>query len=414
MSSFYDVVVIGAGAAGIGAGRRLAKAGVSFVLIEARDRIGGRALTLTHERGAIDLGCGWLHSGERNVMTAMAEAMGFDVDRSRAPWTRQSGDQGLSEPDQASFGKTFAAFERRVDEEAEKNPPAAASSYLEPGNRWTPMMNAVFSYISGTSLDHIDARDYARYEDTGVNWRVREGYGALIAALGAPLPVELATEAQCVDHSGQRLRVETSRGTIEANAVIVTLPTSLMESLRFTPDAPQKREAAVGLPLGCAEKLYLALDEPEIFPIDGHLFPRFDSADVGSYHLRPLGKPMIEVYFGGALARWLAEAGSAAMVDFARQELAGLLGSDFPRRLTALASSSWAVDPLACGSYSYAEPGCADMRAVLAAAVDGRVFFGGEACSRSRYSTAHGAFETGYDAAEQALAALTQRSMPTG
>jgi monoamine oxidase len=414
MGTFHDVIVIGAGAAGIGAGRRLARAGVSFTLIEARDRVGGRALTLPHELGAIDLGCGWLHSAERNVMTAMAEAMGFQVDRTRAPWARQSGDQGLSEPDQASFGKTFAAFEKRIDDEAEKNPPVAASAYLEPGSRWTPMMNAVFSYISGTSLDHIDARDYARYEDTGVNWRVREGYGALVAALGAPLRVELAAKALSVDFSGARVRVETPRGAMEANAVIVTLPTALIGALRFTPNLPEKQQAALGLPLGCAEKLYFAVDEPEGFPVDGHLFPRFDAADVGSYHLRPLGKPMVEAYFGGALARGLAEAGAEAMEDFAKQELAGLLGSTFPKRLTRLASSSWATDPHSLGSYSYAEPGCAEMRAVLAAPVDERVFFAGEACSRSRYSTAHGAFETGYDAAEQALAALAQRSMPTG
>ena len=126
MGSFYDVVVIGAGAAGIGAGRRLAKAGVSFVLLEARDRIGGRALTLAHELGALDLGCGWLHSGERNVMTAMAEAMGFEVDRTKAPWERQSGAQGMSEQEQTEFRKAFARLEKRIDEEAEKGPAAAA------------------------------------------------------------------------------------------------------------------------------------------------------------------------------------------------------------------------------------------------------------------------------------------------
>jgi len=413
MGSFYDVIVIGAGAAGIGAGRRLTNAGVSFALLEARERVGGRALTLPHEFGPIDLGCGWLHSGDRNVMTAMAEAMGFHVSRTAAPWTRQSGDHGLSGPDQANFAKTFAAFEKRVDEEAEHNPPAAASAYLEPGNRWTPMMNAVFSYISGASLDHIDARDYARYEDTGVNWRVREGYGALIAALGAQLPVELGVEALSVDYSGARVRVETQRGVIEANCAIVTLPTSLIGALRLTPDVPEKREAALGLPLGWAEKLYFALDEPEMFPVDGHLFPRFDSADVGSYHLRPSGKRMVEAYFGGAMAHGLAQAGAAAMEDYAKQELAELLGSSFPRHLTLLASSSWATDAHALGSYSYAKPGFADMRAVLAAPVAERVFFAGEACSRARYSTAHGAFQTGYEAAEQALGAL-QRSMPTG
>jgi monoamine oxidase len=401
MDGFFDIVVLGAGAAGIGAGRRLAKTGASFVLLDARDRPGGRALTVTRGE-ALDLGCGWLHSGDKNVMAPIAEALGFTVDRTPAPWQRQSGRQGLSGDEQQAFGKAFAAFEQRIDEEAEKNPPVAASAYLEPGSRWAPMMNAVFSYISGATLDRIDARDYARYKDTGVNWRVREGYGALFAALAAQLPLQLETRVTGVDFSGARVRIETVRGAIEARAVIVTLPTSRIGALRFAPDLLDKREAASVLPLGAAEKLYFALAEPEEFPIDGHLFPRFDSAEMGSYHLRPMGKPMIEVYFGGVLARGLAEAGAEVMADYAKQELASLLGSAFPARLTTLASSSWATDPLAQGSYSYAEPGCADMRQTLAAPHP-PLFFAGEACSKHRYSTAHGAFETGYEAAEQAL-----------
>jgi monoamine oxidase len=411
MVGFYDIVVLGAGAAGIGAGRRIAKTGASFLLVEARDRIGGRAHTVT--RGdALDLGCGWLHSGDKNVMRPIAEAIGFTVDRTSAPWTRQSGNQGLSGEEQQDFGKTFAAFEKRIDDEAENNPPIAASAYLEPGSRWTPLMNAVFSFISGASLDHIDARDYARYEDTGVNWRVREGYGALFAAIGVSLPVQLETEVSSVDFSGPRVRLETTRGEIEARALIVTLPTSRYGALRFTPDLPEKREAAMGLPLGTAEKLYFALADPEEFPVNGHLFPRFDSADVGSYSLRPMGKPLLEAYFGGALARGLAETGPDAMADYAKQELAGLLGSAFPARLTWLASSSWATDPLALGSYSYAEPGCAELRQTLAAPHP-PLFFAGEACSKHRYSTAHGAFETGQIAAEQALAFLGYDEEPS-
>lgn len=413
MGSFPDVVVIGAGAAGIGAGRRLAKAGVSFVLLEARNRLGGRALTQPHALGALDLGCGWLHSGERNVMTAMAEATGFEVDRTKAPWERQSGAQGMSDQEQTDFREAFAQFEKRIDEEAEKGPTAAAGHYLETGCRWNPLLNAVFSYISGAALDEIDARDYARYEDTGCNWRVREGYGALVAALGASLPVMLETEVRSIDHGGAAVRIETTRGVVDSRAVIVAVPTAHYASIAFTPDLPDKREAAASLPLGAAEKMYFALAQPEEFPVDGHLFAGTDRAEMGSYHLRPMGRPTIEVYFGGALARGLGEAGPEAMSDFAKQELAGLLGSAFPSRLTTLATSSWSIDAHARGAYSYAKAGCADMRAVLAAPYGDRLFFAGEACSRARYSTAHGAFETGHDAAELALAAL-QRSMPTG
>ncbi len=406
MDSFYDVVVLGAGAAGIGAGRRLAKSGASFLLIEARERIGGRALTIQQSGHALDLGCGWMHSADKNVLAAIAEAMpAFEVDKTPAPWQRQSGDQALSGAEQRAFGEAFARFEARIDKEAEHGPPVAASAYLEEGGRWSAMINAVFSYISGAALDCIDARDYARYEDTGVNWRVREGYGALIAALGDGLPAELGVEARSVDCGGPRVRVESARGAVEARAVIVALPTSCLDALNLTPAIADKIDAAHALPLGAAEKLYFALAQPEEFPVDGHLFPRFDTEDMGSYHLRPMGKPLIEVYFGGSLARGLAEAGTEAMADYAKQELAGILGSAFPARLTTLASSAWSRDPHAMGAYSYAKPGCAELRQVLAEPRP-PLFFAGEACSRTRYSTAHGAFETGYTAAEQALAFL--------
>ncbi|MGD9966897.1 MAG: flavin monoamine oxidase family protein [Hyphomonadaceae bacterium] len=402
MRDRYDVVVLGAGAAGIGAGRRLAAAGASFLLLEARERIGGRAWSVD----GLDLGCGWLHSADRNALAAMADGAGLKIDTTPAPWRKQSGKQGLSAAEQQDFAKTFARFEKRIDAEAEEdNPPRPASVYLEPGSRWTPMLNAVFSYISGATLDCIDAVDYARYEDTGVNWRVREGYGALIAALGADLPVSLCVRAEAVEHGADRVCVRTAQGSLEARAVIVTLPTTSMASLTFRPALPEKLEAAASLPLGAAEKLYFALAQPEEFEHDGHFFARFDSADTGSYHVNPMGRPLLEVYFGGGLARELAEAGGAAMADFAKQELAGLLGSQFPSRLALLGHSSWATDPLALGSYSYARPGCADARQTLAAAC-GMIFFAGEACSRARYSTAHGAFETGYQAAELALGAL--------
>ncbi len=404
MSGIYDVVVIGAGAAGIGAGRRLKRAGVSFIVLEARDRVGGRAHTMA---GAypLDLGCEWLHSGDINVMTATAEASGFHVERAPAPWTRQTGGIGTSDDAQVEFRQAFAAFEKRIDDEAELKPPVAASAYLEPGGKFNALIDAIFSYISGASLDHIDARDYARYQDTGCNWRVREGYGALFAALAAELPVQLETEVQAIAHGGATVRVRTSRGEVEARSVIVTLPTGLLARLTFEPDLPAKRNAALGLPLGTAEKVHFALADADEFPDDGHLFPRFDSADMGSYHLRPLGRPLIEAYFGGRLARSLAEAGPAAMDDFARQELAGLLGSAFPKRLTTLATTHWATEPHSLGSYSYAEPGFAEERQVLAAP-EGRLFFAGEACSKHRYSTAHGAFETGFNAAGDALALL--------
>jgi monoamine oxidase len=114
---------------------------------------------------------------------------------------------------------------------------------------------------------------------------------------------------------------------------------------------------------------------------------------------------LVEVYFGGRLAAELEAGGDRAFFDFAMTELVGLLGSDFARRIEPIHVHRWKADPFARGSYSYALPGKAECRTVLAAPVDDRLFFAGEACSRNNYSTAHGAYLTGIAAAERAIAA---------
>jgi monoamine oxidase len=119
--------------------------------------------------------------------------------------------------------------------------------------------------------------------------------------------------------------------------------------------------------------------------------------------VRPFGRPLIEAYFGGRLADDLEGEGGRAFVDFATHELTGLLGSDFASRIRPLRLSQWRRDEFARGSYSYAKPGHHGDRAWLAEPVDNRLFFAGEACSETSFSTAHGAWRSGRTAAEQAL-----------
>jgi monoamine oxidase len=173
---------------------------------------------------------------------------------------------------------------------------------------------------------------------------------------------------------------------------------------------PEKTEAAAGLPLGLADKLFLSLEGAEQFEKESRAFGAADRTATAAYHLRPFGRPLIEAYFGGALAADLEKGGEAAFFDFAVAELVALFGSDFARRVAPLQLHCWASDPFARGSYSYARPGKADCRLALAGPVDGRLFFAGEACSPSDYSTAHGAYRSGIAAADQAVAALRTRA----
>jgi monoamine oxidase len=133
------------------------------------------------------------------------------------------------------------------------------------------------------------------------------------------------------------------------------------------------------------------------------VFGNTDRAATAIYHMRPFGRPLIECYFGGSNADALERGGAAAFAHFATEELCKVFGTEFRRRIKPLPMHLWRGDPFARGSYSYAKPGSAGCRAVLAVPVDDRLFFAGEACSPHFFSTAHGAYESGMTAAEQVL-----------
>jgi monoamine oxidase len=411
LPSSVDIAIIGAGAAGLGAAHALKDSPLSVIVLEARDRVGGRGHTIMAAPDiSFDLGCGWLHSADENSFVKIAQQLDFEIDKTRPPWREQS-DASFPHRERAEFIAAIDALYDRIEEAAKLGREGPASAYLEPGNRWNPMIDAISTYANGAELDRVSVMDLDAYEDTGINWRVRRGYGALMAAYGAHLPLALNCEVTCIDHSGKRVRIETSKGVVTADKVIVAVPTNLIaeQAIRFHPALPAKVDAAAGLPLGLADKVMLALDEPGVLPKDGNLRGATMRTEMGSFHLRPFGQASIEGYFGGRFARELEDAGNGALAAEAINEIAELLGNDYRRKLKPLAESRWSHDPFARGSYSHALPGQAGKRAVLAAPVDGRLFFAGEATSPNFFSTAHGARDSGERAAGEVLAARAKR-----
>ena len=407
-----EVAVVGAGAAGVAAARRLVEAGISVAVLEARERAGGRAWTLEAEGMPLDLGCEWLHSADRNVLVPLVERVGFNLCKESPDWTtrlRRGGESAAAEADWLREREAHYWAVHRAAAAAEDRPAAAV---LRPGGRWNALLDAVSTWANAVELECISVKDNDRYQDTGLNWRVREGYGRLVAALAEGLPVAFGTAVSRIDHRGRALRLETGRGALGAARVIVTVPTAILaeERLAFDPPLPDKIAAAQGLPLGLADKLFLAFDGslPGI-DSDVHLVGSTMRRETMSYQLRPFGRPLIRCFFGGRFAAALEREGVPAMAAWAADELAALFGAEIRRHLRPLAASLWRRDEFALGSYSYARPGEADARARLALPVEDRIFFAGEACSPNFFSTAHGAYETGIAAAEAAIESLGRR-----
>ena len=404
MSSVRGLVIIGGGAAGIGAADEARKRGVDALIVEAGNRLGGRAHSIEWNGHALDLGCTWMHSAERNSLRVEAERLGLDVDRNPTGWFSQYRDLGFSPEDrQAAFG----AFDE-LEERMRTRPPASdrASDLLEPGNPWNSWLEAVSSYINGASLEEVSIGDWLAYDNaaTDQNWRLPGGYGTLVARLGEQFDHRLATPVTAVSRLPETVRVETEGGVIESERVIVTVPTSTLHRIRFDPPIPGILEAAAELPLGLADKLFLSLEDADEFPHGAHLVGNPGSSETGSYFLNPMGVPVVEGFFGGSGARALEGLDDQGAAEFMADELAALLGSGIRKRVKPIARSRWAHHDWIAGAYSHALPGQAAMRQRLAEAGDDRIAFAGEAVSAGDYSTAHGAFDSGREAVRRLFA----------
>jgi monoamine oxidase len=404
-----EVVIIGAGAAGIAAARRLHGAGRAVLLIEAMGRIGGRAHTVQAHGLPVDLGAGWLHSAERNALVSFAESEGVVIDRTPAAWRKQLRNLAFPVADQHASEQAYEELDAGL-----RAGPAGdvAGNAIARDHPWRGYLDMLSGALNGAELDRVSAQDYLAYDDAAsdTDWRLPSGYGALIAGAAADLPVRRGVAATAIDDDGRRIAVATSAGTIVADAAIVAVPTDILArgDIRFSSRADDHFHAAACLPLGRVDKLFLAIDRADAVPPESHLLGDPRAALTGSYYLRPFGRPLVECFFGGIAARAMEEMGDAGRTAFAVEELGRLLGSDFARGLHPVAGSRWHAEQTIGGAYSHALPGESAQRAVLARPLSERLVFAGEACSQENYSTVHGAWASGIAAAASVERSLSQ------
>ena len=409
MNNEFDIVIVGGGAAGIGAARRLAAHGLTTLLLEATARLGGRAWTQDLGEYKLDLGCEWLHSGDRNAWVGIAEASGFAVDRREPAWGKPYPGLVSRENDQSAAWAAYDAWSERLAQIAEGSD--RANEALEAGGAWNAYVRAMTGYISGAVPDRISAADYLAYDaaSTRHNWRTPMGYGALVAgSLPASVQLRMATPVERIDFAGHGVTVTTRSGAIRARAAILTVSTSVLagDGIRLPAALDPWREAAAVLPLGRNEKLFLEIKPGVAFEAESHVLGSLRDAKTGSYYVRPFGWPLIEVFLGGDGARMLEEEGPVAGFSHALGELGAVFGSHARLALQPLVASSWSRMASIGGAYSCALPGYAKARSRLAQPCDDRLFFAGEATHPNDFSTAHGAHDSGRRAAEEVLVAL--------
>ena len=407
----FDAIVVGAGAAGLAAGRRLVEAGLDIAILEARDRIGGRAWTVDSGRGfPLDMGCEWLHCADVNPLVPVARGLGFEVDEHPEVWSRRTNRIRLGPEAFAGFDRAQQAFWDGIEACGENDHDIAAAALIATGDPWRPWLEAALGRIAGVGLDAVSALDLARINETEINWRLPAGYGAVVARYGEGLPLRLATAVEAIDLRGGAIGVDGPKGRLSARAVVLAVPANLIaaEAIRFDPPLPaEKLQAAADLPLGEDAKVFLAVaGRPFGKQQDMQYCGRFDSAESGNYQIHPFGRPLVTGFLGGAFAGALEREGPEALAAFAIDELAHVFGEAVRSHLSLLRTSAWMSDPWSRGAYSYARPGKADARKVLAAPVDGRLFFAGEACSVSDAASCHGAYQTGLAAADAVLEGL--------
>jgi monoamine oxidase len=402
-----DLVIVGAGAAGLAAARVALACGLTVVVLEAKDRIGGRAHTDRTTFGVPwDRGAHWLHQARTNPFTAFATAEGFAYDEvglARRLWSGGWAEPALQAELDDYYARAFAA----VAAAGAAGLDVAASAVIPPHPRFRAMFESWSAALSGADPDRVSTLDYARYELTSDNWRVIDGFGTLVERFGRGLPVELATRAERICWGGREVMIDTARGGLRCRAAIVTVSTNVLARGRIAlePALPLRHhEALAAVPVGEANKLALAF-EGDLAGPPGSYFVHFEhrTREAMRLEIRPFGRDLVIGYVGGRFAAELEAAGADAMAAFATDQLTEVFGERVRRQIRKAATTAWVGDPDIMGGYSCALPGKADLRPVLAEPLGERVFFAGEACSLNAFGTVHGARASG-EAAARAVA----------
>ena len=406
-----DVVIVGAGAAGIAAARTLIRSGKSVIIVEAADRAGGRAHTDETIFGVpFDHGCSWITGGSDLPLIDIAIENNFTLlDHLGAGDYIFNGNQRLTreELDVNNSARTSIMRDLAVAGQARQD--VSASSVIDTEREFSGFWQTWIGPMDyGVDFSDLSTLDYWNANDADVSYLVKEGLGNLIKGLADALPVQLNSRVTAIDWSGDGVKVTTSDGTIKAKTCIVTVSTGVLASgsIRFTPALPDTKQAAINnVPMGLLQKTALAFDGTRfgLRPNEwlSYRVPNKMPAEAMYFLIYPFNFDMMIGFFGGAFAWELSAEGEAAAIDFALGELEKMLGSDVRKHFVRGQMTGWDSNPYTLGSYGAARPGHHFDRYEIAKPLGERVFFAGEAMALPYAALCGGAYLNGIKIADQ-------------
>ncbi|MGJ4951162.1 flavin monoamine oxidase family protein [Bradyrhizobium sp. HKCCYLS20291] len=404
-----DIVVIGAGAAGIAAARRIVAANRKVILLEAAAQIGGRCSTDSATFGVpFDRGARWLLNADSNPISKLARGAGLDVLAAPVGQKVRVGRRNARPGETEQFLAGLVRANRAIDEASRgKLDTSCAAALPKDLGDWTSTAAFVLG-ASATSKDLADlsVMDKARAQDRSAPLACRQGLGTLVSKLGESLPLALSTPATRIVWSNRDVAVETPAGRIATRAVILTVSTNVLASgaIKFTPELPKRQlDAAAKLSLGSMDRIALMLTgNPLGLSRDEVIIEQSNSNRTGLLLANIGGSSLCTVDVSGSFGRELSAQGEAAMAAFAKEWIAKLFGSEAAAAIKSSAATRWNQVPGVLGAMSAAAPGNQGARKILGEPL-GPLFLAGEATHETLWGTVDGAWESGERTAEAAL-----------
>ena len=425
MRMCLETLIIGAGAAGLAAGRKLCAAGQSILLLEARERIGGRIWTdTTFADFPVEWGAELIH-GEHAATHDLVRAANFHtLPAPRKPLLRWGTAGGarlvadLPPPLQQPIKRLLAAY-AQLPTQANLATDEALGDYLYRQGFTAAeieMADVLLAQTCCAPINTLSCADLVRemtVDHAGLEeFRIEEGYGALLAHYSHGLPIQLNMPVQTIRWGNDGVTVVTPTATFQAQRCLITVPVSLLQAGTITfepPLSPSKQAAIMAFRTAAATKLFYRFREPLwdeslAYMMHTGLAARWWTSGYG----RP-GAAVLCCFVTADRATQLDAMSAAEALQVGLDELAGLLGrSDLLEQCLAAKRIAWAHDPYARGGYAHLPPGAAAARPILAQPEKDRLFFAGEATAyASNPQTVHGAIESGWRAAAEILGVMT-------